>query len=122
MKLRLKDSEGCSIASTVGPEDLRCGDYVAVLSQIVEVPSFMWDGALPSERDELVRVRRVPTDDRAPLKIEAICLPFVFVKQPDGTFETIDVRLVTLARLQKSYAKTVWKSLRPAAAKRRVGC
>lgn len=112
MKTQLQDRESNLLAARVAPEDLRRGDFVAVLSEIVELPSFLWTETLPSGQGELVRLRRLPTDDRAPLKVEAICLPFIFVKLSSGQFATIDVRLASLARLEKDYAKTVWKSLR----------
>jgi hypothetical protein len=95
----------------VAPEDLRRGDFIAVLSEIMELPSFLWTETIPGGRSELVRVRRLPTEDRAPLKVKAICLPFIFVKLPSGQFQTIDVRLTSLVRLKKGYAKTVWKTL-----------
>ncbi len=122
MKTQLHNRDGSSLAARVAPEDLRRGDFVAVLSQIVELPSFLWSDTLPSGQDELVRLRRLPTDDRVPLKVEAICLPFLFVKLPNGRFETIDVRLASLVRLEEGYARTVWKSLKKQPAKRRAIC
>ncbi len=57
-------------------------------------------------------MHRLPTEDRVPLKIKAICLPFVFVKSPSGRFQTIDVRLAKLVRLERDYAQSVWKALK----------
>jgi hypothetical protein len=122
MKIRQQENESSSIAATVAPEDLRRGDFVAVLSEIVELPSFLWTETIPSGRGELVRVRRLPTEDRAPLKVKAICLAFIFVKLPSGQFQTIDVRLVSLVRLEKCYAKTVWKTLRTPPSKPSSAC
>jgi hypothetical protein len=122
MTTRSLDSESSSIAATVAPEDLRCGDFVAVLSEIIELPSFLWSDTLPSARSELVRLRRLPTEDRVPLKVKAICLPFIFVKSPGAQFQTIDVRLANLVRLERSYAKKVWKSLRAPTPKPSVTC
>lgn len=96
----------------VAPEDLRVGDFVGVLSETIELPSFLWTETLATERSELVRLRYLPTDDRAPLRVTAVCLPFVFVKRPNGQFQTMDVRLTSLVRLERSYAKTVWKRLK----------
>lgn len=111
MNTPMQDREESSVAAMIAPEDLRRGDYIAVLSEIIELPSFLWNETIPSGRSELVRVRRLPTEDRAPLKIKAICLPFIFVKLPSGTFETIDVRLASLVRLERRYAKAVWKGI-----------
>ncbi len=85
---------------------------MGVLSQMVEVPSFLWNETLPTGRSELVRLTIVPTDERPPRRVKAICLPFVFVKLPCGQHQTIDVRLTSLVRLERSYARKVWKALR----------
>jgi hypothetical protein len=71
---------------------LEVWDYVAVLKEIIEVPSFHWFDTALCKRDELVRMQCIPTGSGVPLKIKAVCLPFVFVKQPLGQCETIDVR------------------------------
>lgn len=113
MKTRMQQEENCSIAATVAPEDLRRGDFVAILSAVVELPSYYWPGTMSCERDEVVRIRYLPTDDRTPLKIKEICLPFVFVKQSNGDYKTIDIRLASLVRLERGYAKAVWKALQP---------
>ena len=111
-KLSLQNRDGSSIAAVVAPEDLRRGDFVAVLSEIIELPSFLWNDTLESVRSELVRIRHVPTGNRAPLKVKAICLPFLFVKSPNDEYQTLDLRLATLARLEARYARQVWKALR----------
>jgi hypothetical protein len=110
MTIPLQDNETSSLAALVAPEDLCRGDFVAILSEIVELPSFLWSDSFTSGPEELVRVRRLPTEDRTPLKVKAVCLPFVFVKLPSGRFETIDIRLASLVRLEKAYAKRVWKA------------
>lgn len=101
-----------AVAASVAPEDLRQGDYVAVLSEVIELPSFLWTETLASKHDEVIRVCRLPTGARSPLKIKAICLPYVFVKSPAGDYQTIDIRLARLVRLDRAYAKTVWKRMR----------
>jgi hypothetical protein len=100
------------VAASVAGEDLRRGDYVAVLSVIHEYPSFLWccDSALP--RDELVRVQYTDVDDCRLLKIKAICLPFIFAKEPAGAYRTLDLRFCRVARLAPKYARRVWRTLR----------
>jgi hypothetical protein len=112
MESMVLDECHAGLAASVAPEDLRCGDFVAVLTVIQEWPSFFWclDSEL-SAREEPVRVVRTGTDDCAPLKIKAICLPFVFVKDVSGKYRTLDVRLCRLARLSPDYAQKVWKTL-----------
>lgn len=101
------------LAASVAPEDLRRGDFVAILSVIHEYPSFFWccdSGTSP--REEPVRVQRIDAEDGKPLKIKAICLPFVFAKDVAGAHRTLDIRLCRLARLSSGYARKVWKTLR----------
>jgi len=112
VKAGIKTADLLSTAACVAPEDLNRGDYIAVLTEIVEFPSFFWHDAVPSERDELVRVRCIPGESGMPLKVKAICLPFVLVKSSLGECETIDIRKVQLVRLDKQYAKAASRKLR----------
>ena len=107
------------LAASVAPEDLRNGDFVTTLNEVFEYPSFLWCDLGQSAPDELIRVRCCSADGGTPLKIKAICLPFVFVKSPNGRSQTFDVRQVQLVRLQKRYAKIVWKELRKNRSKRK---
>lgn len=106
------DIQQTLLSAMVAPEDLGCGDFVAVLHEIVELPSFYWRDSAPAERHEPVRMRVLPSASGTPLKIKAICLPFVFVKSPLGQGETIDIRRSQLVRLDPRYGQTVWKSLK----------
>ena len=49
-----------------------------------------------------------------PLKVLAVCLPFVLVKGPLSKPRAIDIRQVRLARLDNQYARTAWKVLKRA--------
>jgi hypothetical protein len=102
-----------SLAKCVAGEDLQCGDMVAVLDEVGEYVSFLWDrDALMLPPEEPVRVLwRTRTKGR-PLKIKAICLPFVFVKTPSGKHCSLDIRQCRLVRLDQDYAQRVWKKLR----------
>jgi hypothetical protein len=100
------------IAASVAPEDLQRGNFVAILNEVFEFPSFMWCDCMPGERDQLVRLRCLPTHAGVPLRIKSLCLPFVFVKSPYGYYQSMDVRKVQLVRLEDCYAKCVWKTLR----------
>ena len=104
------------MARALAPEEIRRGDFVAVLYVISEWPSFFWscDAAL-APRDELVRICSTPHGESQPLKVRAVCLPFVLAKAPSGEQKTLDVRRCRLARLERRYARTAWK-----AAKRRA--
>src|SRR5438105_4293111 len=80
VRTALSDMMKISLAASVAPEDLRCGDSVAILSLTREYPSFFWcsDAAMMAN-NEPVRVSYMWPDGGVPLKIKAICLPFVFV-------------------------------------------
>jgi hypothetical protein len=102
-------SEG-SLAKPLAPEEIRVGDYVSLLHVFYDLPSFLWcgDSAL-QRRDETVRICYLPETGGVPFKVKSICLPFVLVKKSDGTQQTLDVRKVRLARLNRGYAKKAWK-------------
>ena len=112
MKTDVSTTENTTVAASVAPEDLKIGDFVAVLNEVIEYPSFFWFDLDATNRDELVRIRYIPSGSGMPLKVKAICLPFVFVKPPIGQSETVDIRKVQLVRLNERYGKTVWKDLR----------
>lgn len=100
------------VARPLAPEDLRCGDFVGILHEVLEWPSFFWSceaHLLPPS--EVVRIQRRPADGGTPLKVKAICLPFVFVKQPCGDHRTLDVREQSLVRLSPDYARRVWQTM-----------
>jgi len=108
------DNQECEayVARSLAAEDLRCGDFVGILRETIELPSFHWScdvQLLPP--DELIRIVYQPVHGGTPLKVKAICLPFVFVKNPVGQHQTLDVRRQQLVRLSESYARLVWKTL-----------
>jgi len=60
-------------AAIVAGEDLACGDYVSLLNETVDFPSFLWDscGATLSPY-ELVRLKVIPVTAGRPWKVIAI--------------------------------------------------
>jgi hypothetical protein len=109
---RTKNSKrtAASLAKALAPEDVRAGDFVAVLDEICELPSFWWDDCGTSAREEVVRIRYLPEGDAAPMKVRGVCLPYVLVKLPWGAKRTLDVRRSRLARLAPRYARAAWKA------------
>jgi hypothetical protein len=112
MKTKSLKTEKTALASSVAHEDLRVDDYVSVLNEIVEIPSFLWPDSTPNAEDAIVKVKYQATESGLPLKIKTICLPYVYVKSPYGQSQTLDVRQVQLVRLKKRYSKTIWKDLK----------
>lgn len=100
------------LSRTLAAEDVRRGDYVSLLHEIVELPSYYWScDAWTHPPEELVRLRWRTADCGLPLKVKAVCLPFVFVKKPCGEHRTLDVRHHALVRLTRTYGRAVWKAL-----------
>jgi hypothetical protein len=112
MKTDCNSVTALTMAATVAPEDLRQGDYVAVLNEIVEFPSCGWLELSMHPPEEPVRVRMMSLDAGEPLKVQAICLPFVFVRHAEGRLESLDIRRVQLVRLSRNYVRAVRKAVR----------
>lgn len=100
-----------TLARFLAPEDVRPGDFVALLDEMHELPSFWWclDSALQAG-DRLVRLRMLPTNESLPLRVKSICLPFVLTKEPSGQSRTLDLRRCHIARLDRTFATTAWKA------------
>ncbi|TWT98030.1 hypothetical protein Pla108_21850 [Botrimarina colliarenosi] len=120
MKTKSPTTDNATLAKPLAPEDVRRGDYVAVLSEEYEYPAFAWlcDHSLTS-RDELIRIRLRPRETEAPLRVVAACLPFVYVKPPKGDGRTLDLRSVRLVRLDRGYAQRVCRAVGTGKKKRR---
>jgi hypothetical protein len=112
MKSEIANCES-PLARPLAAEDLRCGDFVSVLYEVVDWPSFFWQcDAQLLPPDKPVRLQSRPADSGQPLKVKSICLPFVFVKEPTGKHRILDIRHHHLVRLTPRYAEAVWKTLR----------
>ncbi len=100
------------VASCLSAEDIRVGDYLALLTVTYEYPSFLWCGidtmVLPPREAVFVEFRPLPYD--MPLRVKSICLPFVFAKSPTGNHQVIDVRQHRLAKVDSEFAADVWKA------------
>ena len=99
-----------SLASSIAPEDIRRGVYVAVLHEIDQFYP-CWFGDVSSSK-EPVNIRVLPANEPEPLKVLEVCLPFVTAQRADRSLVTIDVRRRELARLDDGYARRVIKLTR----------
>ena len=112
-------AHAAELAKTLAAEDIRRGDFVAILDVVYEYPSFLWcDDAQVLPPTEPVRVRWRSQRASRPLKVKAICLPYLLVKTPKGRHGTLDVRQCRLVRLSDCYVKKAWKQYRKAAKKK----
>jgi hypothetical protein len=102
-----------SVVARIAGEDLKPGDFVTAMTEIIELPSFLWccdSAATPKE--ELVRVRYLTPEAGEPFKVIAVCLPFVYSKRATGKLMTLDTRKHQLVKLDSSSGKKVWKRLK----------
>jgi hypothetical protein len=114
------DRSHSTLAKSLAPEEIRPGDFVAILHVVCELPSFLWCAdASTLPLGEPVRVQFAPEHGGVPLKVKSVCLPFVLVKSPFGDTRSLDVRRYRLARLDKSYATTAWKAHKTARSRRK---
>ena len=112
-----------TVSRILAPEDLREGDYVAVLRATFELPSFLWGGDTSIRPPEQpIRYVYSPCDSGTPLRVKSICLPFLFVRSPTGTHSILDLRRTELTRLTREYAETVCKKLEKDTRKARREC
>jgi hypothetical protein len=99
------------MAKVLAPEDLRVGDYVALLHVVREVPSFwLRDGIRAIGPIEPVRIAFMLNNGGVPYRVRSVCLPFVLVKTPSGRSRNLDVRRHRLARLTCAHAQAAWKA------------
>lgn len=112
MKTPVSTSAESALARSLAPEDVRCGQYVSVLDEIVESPAFIWSCAESDLKSgEMIRVRIKSNEGGIPLRVKSICLPFVAVQTPQLQTQLLDLRRVQLVRLSREYGKTVSKAL-----------
>src|SRR5690606_23898700 len=89
-----------TVAARIAGEDIACGDFVSVLNEVIEFPSFLWNcSAVSLSAEEPVRIRYTASDAGQPYQVIGVCLPFVYVKTPSGSVNTIDTRQRQLVRL-----------------------
>ncbi len=111
MKTQVGTEFKTNVASRVAGEDLRRGDYVALLNETVRVPSYLWDGMGHSlASDKPVLLQFIPENSGEPFRVEAVCLPFVYVKTWCSKLVTIDTRCEEVVRIDRHCAKAVWKA------------
>lgn len=112
MKTRMTLSNETVLARPLAPEEIRRGQYVTLLDEIVELPSFLW--TLPGDDlkpNELVRMKIKSGEGGIPLRVKSICLPFISVQTPQQETRVLDLRKVQLVRLSPEFGKSVSKAL-----------
>lgn len=113
-----------TVARTVYPEDLSVGDSVVLSHVTVEYASFNWCGADLTVRppEEPIVITYQPFwDKHEPMKVKAVCLPFVLCKTVEKKHCVLDLRQVKVARVDRGFAKAVSKAKQADAKPRKSG-
>ncbi|MEM1227747.1 MAG: hypothetical protein AAGJ40_18795 [Planctomycetota bacterium] len=120
METTTEIKQATNVATRVAGEDIQQGDYVTALSEIYELPSYLWDcSSVTLAADEPVRSVYKSRDAGHPSKVVAVCLPFVYVKQTKGDTRIFDIRKHQLVRLDPKTGRKVWKRLQRSLKKKR---
>lgn len=108
MKTKTNTKLKTTATRSLAPEDVKQGDYIAVSHTIGQFVSACseWNKTM-----EIARLRYVPCDAGDPLQVEAICLPFILVRDPDDDHQTIDLRLQDIVKLDKAFGKLAFKKM-----------
>ncbi|MFG0266713.1 MAG: hypothetical protein ACF8AM_16430 [Rhodopirellula sp. JB055] len=113
MRTTSETQSATNVAARVAGEDIQKGDFITVLSEIFEVPSFLWNCADVSlSPDEPVRTRYLSTANGTPYKVTVVCLPFVYAKRPRGSIVCFDIRRHEMVRLDRESGQSIWKLLK----------
>ncbi len=101
-----------NLARRLAPEEINKGMFVAVLSITHEFIPFFCESSSVFERGEPYRMAFLPDEEDArPLKVVAVCLPFVFVKDAHRHHRTLDVRRHRVAEIDWRFGKKYFNSV-----------
>ena len=88
------------------PEDIQIGDYVVRTHRRYQLVPCDISRPLGGEALEPVILLGWPWDAGEPLKVVAVCLPFVMTETAYGSREAIDTRQDVLMKVSKTYGKS----------------
>ena len=112
MKTKGKKADATEVAKRIAGEDLQIGDYITVLNELYELPSFLWGctgESLPA--GEPVKVQFMSRNAGVPHQVKQVCLPFVYAKTPQNKLVTFDIRRHNLVRLHRKSARSIWSDM-----------
>lgn len=98
-----------TVSRPVVAEDLRVGDGVAVAHATLQV--LAREDPPPGEENRLLKATYIPHDAGDPLRVQAVCLPFVLAINVAKQHVTLDVRRQHLVRLDPAYTRRAFKRL-----------
>jgi hypothetical protein len=107
-----------TVSKLLPPEDVRPGDFITLLRETCEFLN-LWAACDPlMKREPMLRAEFTAKDAGVPLRVVAVCLPFVLVEDVSQTHRTLDLRRQVVARLDENYARKAMKRLGRARAER----
>ncbi len=98
-------------SQAVAPDDLRVGDYVTVAHRTYQLVPL--DTFTPGDVLRPQTIRMIPDESGLCYRVAAVCLPFILTRSAVGGHPTLDVRQVTLRRLDKRFGKAAFAALDP---------
>ncbi len=110
--METQDTTNISSSRTIAPEDIRASMYVAIASVLDEWVVTQHDAPAGSPHAVVARVRLLPLGELEPLKVKAVCLPFVLVTSPIRGARMLDVRQHELVALPDEFAQQAKRALK----------
>lgn len=98
-----------TMARPLAPEDVRAGQFVAQFTHLDEYFDRGCRGCGSFTPPGIVRIQWLADQGSKPLRVEGVCLPFVLVRTVKGRAKMLDLRRITLVRLDPRFA---WKATR----------
>jgi hypothetical protein len=101
-------SKELQLARRLAPEDINAGDFIAITAVVHEV-------YLCSRLDreygpyEPLRLTCTECSDGSPLRVVAVCLPFVLIADGSGQRRALDARRHQFVRLSEDFARKALK-------------
>jgi hypothetical protein len=99
-------------ARPLAPEDIRPGQFVALLNVTAEYLPWYYLEEPRFDTPRPMRLTWLP-DDVEPMRVSAVCLPYVLVRTVQRKHEVLDLRRHKLARVSSRFARAAFKSMKP---------
>lgn len=105
--------QNITVAKPLAPEDVAPGQFVAILHEVVNTPRWAFDEGVWTLRPSPGSHAQAPEEFDVPMRVVAVCLPFVLVTCAPGGLRQVDVRRARLALLSAEYAAKAFPPANP---------
>ena len=104
-----------SIISTLAPEDIQPGMFIAVHKITEEhLPYSCFEDRSLSDHEKPLRMTWLPDNSGVPYKVKSVCIPYVYATTAIGKPRIFDLRRHRLVRLDPDFGRMVWQGLKKA--------